>query len=83
MYTRSFSKQISGSLFTVYLFGKRNTPLEYTIFKHMLDMQEYLLVERSGTFALFMRNGVTQIMSTGVKVPGPTAPHGVSAITPL
>ena len=33
----------------------KNTPLEYTIFKHMLNIQESLLVERSGTFALCIK----------------------------
>ena len=137
-----FSEQVTGSIFTVYIPGKRNTPLEYTIFKHKLNIwesplvvysdtfalfnpppqginghaivlkaniwiiihslslrqkkytlrihyflahakvQETLLAERPDTFALFMRYSVVRIMSIGLKVPGPTAPHVVSVITP-
>src|SRR5438876_6893451 len=37
-HNRVFSEQVPGSLLTVYPHVTRNTPLEYTIFKHMLNV---------------------------------------------
>ena len=54
-----FSEQVTGSIFTVYIPWKRNTPLEYTIFKHMLNIRESPLIVCSDTFALFMRYSIT------------------------